>query len=194
MIFFYELLNVVLGFQRLIILQSATKSLGGFTGKMFEQRFIMHAFGLLISFFGTRILLKWLGERICLILIPVITGLLLVYFMIAYDANAILVVFMGLGTLNYAFASPLRESLYIPTVKDIRFKSKAWIDSFGMKISKAAGSSFNEAAAVLVAGSTLFHTVYAIFFSTIIGLWILLAWWLGNKYYDAIKHNKVIGE
>lgn len=193
MIFFYELLNVVLGYQRLIILQASTKSLGGFTGKMFEQRFIMHSVGLLISFFGTRVLIKRLGERICLLLIPIVTGALLFYFMVAYDANAILVVFMGLGTLNYAFASPLRESLYIPTVKDIRFKSKSWIDSFGMKISKGCGSTFNEACKTLVPGSMLFHSVYITFFTLIIGFWVMLAWWLGRQYCDAVENNKVIG-
>lgn len=193
MIFFYELLNVVLGYQRLIILQSTTKGLGGFTSKMFEQRFWMHGAGLLISFFGTRVLIKRLGERLCLLAIPVVMGLLLAYFMIAYDANAVLVVFMGLGTMNYAFASPLRESLYIPTVKDIRFKSKSWIDSFGLKISKGCGSTFNELCKGIIPGTFLFHSVYIAFFTAIIGLWVMLAWWIGKRYCDAVENNKVIG-
>jgi len=188
-IFFYEMLNVVLSYQRLGILQSG----GGFSAKMFGQRAIIHSIGFFVSFFGTRILLKKLGERVCLILTPVLIGLLLVYFMVAYDEQAVLVVFTGLGVLNYAFASPLRESLYIPTVKDIKYKSKSWIDSFGMKISKTCSSGFIESVKGLSPGTLAFNLVYISFFSGIIALWILVAWWLGRRYTQAVDNDEVIG-
>ncbi|MBP6869730.1 hypothetical protein KBC04_02515 [Candidatus Babeliales bacterium] len=188
-IFFYELLNVVLSVQRLGILQDA----GGFSAAMFHQRMVIHTIGFFVSFFGTRVLLKKLGERTCLILTPILIGILLIYFMTTYNANAVLVVFTGLGVLNYAFASPLRESLYIPTVKDIKYKSKSWIDSFGMKISKGSSSMFIEMTRNIDPGTMLFNVVYISFFSTIIALWILVAWWLGKRYTQAVEKNEVIG-
>ncbi len=188
-IFFYELLNVVLSYQRIGILQDA----GGFSAKMFGQRAFIHFIGFFVSFFGTRVLLKKLGERTCLILTPILIGCLLVYFMTTYDENAVLVVFTGLGVLNYAFASPLRESLYIPTVKDIKYKSKSWIDSFGMKISKTCSSAFIESVKNVSAGTLAFNLIYISFFSTIIALWIFVAWWLGKRYTQAIENNEVIG-
>lgn len=193
MIFFYELLNVVISVQRLVILKSAAESFSGFSGAMFEQRLIIHVIGFFVSFFGTRILLKVLGERACLLLNPMFIGLLLVYFMIMRDANAVLIVYTGLGVLNYAFASPLRESLYIPTVKDIKYKSKSWIDSFGMKISKSVSSLFIKSVKNVVPGTVMFNVVYMSFFSTVIALWILVAWWLGRRYCKAIEKNEVIG-
>lgn len=194
MIFFYEMLNVVISFQRIIILKSAAAdSIGGFSGLMFEQRMIIHCIGFFVSFFGTRVLLKVLGERMCLLLNPIFIGLLLIYFMMAHDVNAVLVVYTGLGVLNYAFASPLRESLYIPTVKDIKYKSKSWIDSFGMKISKTVSSAFIKSVKNIAPGSMLFNIVYISFFSSVIGLWILVAWWLGKRYTQAIENNEVIG-
>ena len=193
MIFFYELLNVVISFQRVVILKSAADTVGGFSGLMFEQRMIIHMIGFFVSFFGTRVLLKVLGERICLLLNPIFIGMLLIYFMMAHDVNAILVVYTGLGVLNYAFASPLRESLYIPTVKDIKYKSKSWIDSFGMKISKTASSLFIKSAKNITPGSMMFNVVYISFFSSVIALWILVAWWLGRRYTQAIEKNEVIG-
>ncbi|AXK61022.1 NTP/NDP exchange transporter [Candidatus Chromulinivorax destructor] len=193
MIFFYELLNVVISVQRLVILKSAAESFSGFSGAMFEQRLIIHVIGFFVSFFGTRILLKVLGERACLLLNPMFIGLLLVYFMVMRDAHAVLVVYTGLGVLNYAFASPLRESLYIPTVKDIKYKSKSWIDSFGMKISKSVSSLFIKSAKNVVPGTAMFNVVYISFFSTVIALWILVAWWLGRRYCKAIENNEVIG-
>jgi len=192
-IFFYELLNVVISIQRVVILQSAADSVGGFSAAMFHQRFVIHCIGFFISLIGTRILFKMLGEKICLILNPVFIGLLLIYFMIAYDEQAVLIVYTGLGVLNYAFASPLRESLYIPTVKDIKYKSKSWIDSFGMKISKTISSFFVKYAKNINPGTAMFNIVYISFFSTIIALWILVAWWLGRRYAKAIENNEVIG-
>jgi len=193
MIFFYEMLNVVISVQRLVILKSAAESFSDFSGAMFEQRFIIHFIGFFVSFFGTRVLLKMLGERACLLLNPIFIGILLIYFMMAYDKQAVLIVYTGLGVLNYAFASPLRESLYIPTVKDIKYKSKSWIDSFGMKISKTCSSAFIKSAKNVMPGTMMFNVVYISFFSTVIALWILVAWWLGRRYCKAIENNEVIG-
>ena len=193
MIFFYELLNVVIAFQRIAILKSGADSFGAFSGAMFENRAFIHMVGFFVSFFGTRVLLKTLGEKICLLLQPILIGFLLIYFMTTSDANGVLTAFTGLSILNYAFASPLRESLYIPTVKDIKYKSKSWIDSFGTKISKSASSSFIMVARNITPGSMMFHVVYISFFSTIIALWILVAWWLGRRYTKAIENNEVIG-
>lgn len=194
MMFFYELVNVVLGIQRTVILQSSAKSAVAFTGSMFMQRFQMQTAGLFVSLFGTRLLIKQLGERICLLLIPLITGVFLVYFMIAYNNQAILVVFMVLNMLNYAFASPLREALYIPTVKDMRYKSKSWIESFGQRFAKACGSvSFWGIESVAAVGSSLYMGLFSMFFAVIISCWTLVAWLLGKKYVTVIKNKEVIG-
>lgn len=191
---FYEIINVVLSYQRLLIVNAGADSLADFTSEMFKQRFYMHALGFVISFFGTRVLVKKLGERACLLLMPLIVGVLLIYFVVAYNDQAVLVVFMALGMLNYAFSSPLREALYIPTVTDIKYKSKAWIDSFGTKISKFGGSLFNKFAySFAVPGTMAFSLIYTGFFATTIVLWTAVAAWLGYRYTKAIKNNEVIG-
>lgn len=195
MIFFYELVNVILGVQRIVIMAASSKgSLAGFSGSLFMQRFIMHGVGFLISFLGTRPLIARWGERICLLLIPVIMSVLLLVFMLLYNEFAVIAVFMALGTLNYAFSSPLRESLYIPTVRDIRFKSKAWIDSFGTKFSKGCGSFIAGVIKyAVIPGSAFFIQIYSVIFVIISVLWITLAWFLGKKYEDLVDNNQVIG-
>lgn len=194
MFFFYELVNVVLGIQRTMILQHSAKDAAGFASEMFKQRFMMHALGFIVSFFGTRVIVKKLGERISLVLIPISIGVLLTYFMIMHDEQAVLIVFMLLGMLNYSFASPLRESLYIPTVKDVRFKSKAWIESFGQRFSKTCGSVvIGGVQAVAVVGSPLYTFLFSTFFAVVIVLWTMLAWFLGKKYVSVIKNKEVIG-
>jgi ATP:ADP antiporter, AAA family len=194
MMFFYELVNVVLGIQRVVILQSVAKDSAAFTGEMFKQRFWMHFVGLILSFFGTRLLIKRLGEQICLLLIPILTGLLLTYFMLAYNEQATLFVFMALGMLNYAFSSPLREALYIPTVRDVRFKSKAWIESFGQRFAKACGSGvIGSIQSFAVIGSSAYLTLFSGFFAITVVLWTIVAYLLGKKYVSVIKKGQAIG-
>lgn len=194
MMFFYELVNVVLGIQRAVIVQAGAKSAAAFTGTMFYQRFLMQSLGFIVSFFGTRVLVKKLGERICLLLIPLVTGALLVYFVAAYNEQAVVVVFMVLGMLNYAFSSPLREALYIPTVKDIRFKSKAWIESFGQRFAKACASGvIGWIQYVAAVGTPLYMGLFSSFFVVTIAGWTAVAWLLGKKYVSVIKNKEVIG-
>jgi len=194
MMFFYELVNVVLGIQRAVLVQAASKDAAAFSGTMFEQRFWMHFVGFILSFFGTRVLVKRLGEQVCLMLIPIFTGILLIYFMLTYNEQAILFVFMALGILNYAFASPLREALYIPTVKDIRFKSKAWIESFGQRFAKACGSGvIGSIQALAVIGTPLYLALFSGFFAIVVCLWTLVAYLLGRKYASVIKKGQAIG-
>lgn len=194
MMFFYELVNVVLSIQRIVILQSLAKDAAEFSGEMFLQRFWIHFAGFCVSFFGTRILIKKWGEQVCLLLIPLLTGGLLFYLMVMYNEQAILFVFMSLQMLNYAFASPLREALYIPTVRDVRFKSKAWIESFGQRIAKACGSGvIGIIQKVAIVGTSTYVALFSSFFVGVVVLWSIVAWVLGRKYASMIKKGEAIG-
>jgi AAA family ATP:ADP antiporter len=194
MMFFYELVNVVLGIQRIVLLQSFAKDAAEFSGAMFWNRVVIQGSGVIVAFLGTRILIKKLGEKICLMLFPILTGCLLIYLMVMYNEQAIILVFTLLGILNYAFAQPLREALYIPTVKDIRFKSKAWIESFGQRFAKACGSGaigFIQKMAVI--GTPAYIGLFSGFFALVIVLWTVVAYFLGRKYETVVKKGQVIG-
>ncbi|MDP3788338.1 MAG: Npt1/Npt2 family nucleotide transporter [Candidatus Chromulinivorax sp.] len=197
LVFFYESLNVVLNFQRICLLKDAATtegvfSLSGFTGSMFLQTFWMHFIGMFLSFFGVRLLLKRYGEKFCLLMIPALVALLLIYFMIVQTPDAMLCVFTGLRAINYSFSKQLSESLYIPTMKDIKFKAKSWIDSFGTKISKSAGSIFVDVVKNAVPGTASFYYVYTTFFSILIGAWFVTAFLLGRRYEKAVASNEII--
>ncbi|MGZ6250671.1 MAG: NTP/NDP exchange transporter [Candidatus Chromulinivorax sp.] len=198
LIFFYESLNVVLGFQRIALLKAAATNSHGvvsmsmLTGSMFMQRFWMHFYGMIMSLFGVRFLLKRYGEKVCLIMIPVFVGLLLIYFMVMQTPEAMLHVFVGLGTINYGFSKPLCETLYIPTIKDIKFKAKSWIDSFGTKISKSAGGLFNDSVRAVLPGSAQFYMIYSLFFTVLVFAWLFTAYLLGRRYEKAVESNQII--
>lgn len=193
LVFFYETLNVVLNFQRIGLLKEASTSMAGFTASMFWQRYQMHLYGMLLSLFGVQYLFKKLDVRKCLMVVPLSVSLLLVFFVLTYSAESILYVFIGLGTINYSLSYPLRESLYIPATKDMKFKAKAWIDTFGTKFSKGFGSLFADITSRVPANSGWFSIVYVGFFGCLMLFWFLTSWMLGKTYEKAIKSNGIIG-
>ena len=99
--------------------------------------------------------------------------------------------FVALRSIHYGFSYPVRESLYIPTVKEVKFKSKSWIDAFGTKFAKTTGWVFNHLARGLDMGA--FITAQSFLFGSIIGLWMVTAYLIGRRFERAIANNEVIG-
>lgn len=188
MIFMYETLDTILGYLRLGVAEKAAGTLAGTTAFFFWWDFIMHAVGLVISFFGTTTLLKKLGTRTCVFLIPIIMGAGLLCFVFTDNTVVAMIAITMIKSFHYAFDKPVVESLYIPTLKEIRFKSKAWIDAFGSKVAKGSGSVFNLLSSVFHSGSLFTFT-----FATIIGVWAFIAFFLGRRFDEAIANNEAIG-
>ena len=157
--------------------------------------FLVHFVGFMVSLFGTRAILEAFGIRRALLLIPTITAVLLAYFLGSYTPFAFIAVSILLKSLNYALIYPLRESLYIPTTKEIKFKAKSWIDSFGGKFGKTVGSTFNDIGQWLVrtGGAYAFFGAHVVFFSLISGIWLLVAYMLGRRFETVVENNEVIG-
>lgn len=193
LVFFYETLNVVLNFQRIGLLKDAATSMASLTAAMFWQRFLMHLYGLILAFFGVQFLFRIFGVRRCLFMVPFcITGLL-IFFLFTSSADSVVYVFLGLGTINYSLSSPLREALYIPATKDMKFKAKAWIDTFGTKFSKGFGSLFASMTSFLAVSGVALTSIYIGFFSLLMIMWFATSWLLGKKYEKAIRNNEIIG-
>lgn len=190
--FFYEVVSTVLSYLSVEVAQETSTSMTGTLSYLLNIIFWTHLSGFFISLIGTTLLFNVLGARRCLLLIPLVAGLLLFYFMMNMgDANALLIAFVALRSINYAFSWPLRESLYIPTIKTIKFKSKSWIDAFGSKFGKASGGGV-----VIVAelcGPAFFYAVYAVSFSGIVAFWLVVAWLLGRRFEKAVIKSEVIG-
>lgn len=189
--FFYEIVYTVLSYLRLGVAQSNAVTISGVSVFLLQIAFIAHFVGLIISLFGTRELLRRLGERVCLLLIPLLSGLVLFYFMFNATPYALVVAFVALRAINYAFSWPVKESLYIPTVKEIKFKSKSWIDAFGSKFAKTSGSAFNILTARV--GQTMLLPIHSFFFALVIGVWFFAAYLLGKRFEWAVAHDEVIG-
>nr|MBA2307016.1 hypothetical protein [Candidatus Dependentiae bacterium] len=191
MSFFFELISQALKVENIIFGKTASHSLSEFTAFLLWQALLVHIVAFIVVVFGTRALISYLGERRSLLVIPAATGLSMIAFVLRPSYSSAIFAFVVTRSVNYAFAAPLRESLYIPTVKEVQFKSKSWIDGVGTKFSKTCASSFNMYTDGLV-GSALLG-VQTVFFGAVISLWFLVAYALGLRFEKALKRNEVIG-
>jgi AAA family ATP:ADP antiporter len=191
LVFFYEVISTVLSFLRLGVAEANAQNISGMSKILFEMVLKTHLVGLIISVLGTRTLCNKLGTSVCLLLVPLLTGIFLLYLMVETTQTALINAFVLFKAIHYAFSWPIRESLYIPTVKEIKFKSRSWIDAFGSKLARSTGATFNIVTASL--GTTLILPIHSFFFAGIIGLWFLTALLLGRRFEKAVNNNEVIG-
>lgn len=198
-VFLWEVVNVYVNLERVTVVGRASLTMSQKTSSLLSHDFWVHAVGVFITILGTRAIIEFLGERRSLILVPGITGILMLYFFTAKQAGTAEAATMGVGityillkAVNYAFASPLRESLYIPTTKSVKFKSKSWIDSFGTKFAKSVGAVYSALSSKLV--GTAASLAGGVFFGAIIGLWMIVAHFLGRRYEQAVARGEVIGK
>lgn len=191
MSFFFELINQAIKVENIIFGKATSSNLSEFTAFLMWQSLLVHVVGFFVVVFGTRALLQALGERRSLMLIPTLTGISMIGFVIKPSYITAIIAFVVTRSVNYAFAVPLRESLYIPTIKEIQFKTKSWIDGIGTKFAKTCASSFNMYVDGLT--SQVLLTVQSFFFSWVIGFWLLTAYMLGRRFEMAVRRNEVIG-
>jgi len=193
MVFFYEILATVLSYLRLLVAKAGSSSVTETSAFLFKWVFIMQATGFFFSVVGTTAIMKKFGSRISLMLIPVFmaTGSLVFLLTHSWLPTIAMIGYVFTKTTHYAFSYPVREQLYIPTLKEIKFKSKSWIDAFGQKFAKLSGGTVNMVAARL--GSAAASPFLSVFFIACLALWSGVAFLLGIRYDRAIKRNEVIG-
>jgi ATP:ADP antiporter, AAA family len=191
MSFFFELINQALKIESIIFGKNASHTLSEFMAFLLWQALLVHIVAFIVVVFGTRALIGYLGMKRSLMLVPTATGLSMLGFILRPSYATAIFSFVVTRSVNYAFAAPLRESLYIPTIKEVQFKSKSWIDGVGIKFAKTCASSFNMYTDGLVGPALL--AVQSSFFSVVTLLWLLVAYALGWRFEKAVKRNEVIG-
>lgn len=189
-VFFWEIINVIFNNLRLTIACSEITEIAKFSSFLFKSTAIMGFISLLFVIIGTNSIVNFFGEKKGLIMIPILIGFITAFFLANKTQSTILIAWTLIRAINLSLTTPLRESLYIPTSKEIQFKSKSWIDSFGQKFSKGFGSLYNKLIQFIPASSLLYFQI--IFFSIIISCWTAIAYLLGKKWEDAIKKKEII--
>lgn len=153
---------------------------------------------LLCLILGISNVTRYLGVGVALAAMPVIVGLALFGFLTFDSLSFLFALMVGSKAINYALNGPALKQLYIPTTSDVRFKAQAWIETFGSRASKEAGSIFNMLLHPLqkifgeLAGRSYYLILSGFLGFPLLALWFATALFLGKNFRKAIDENKVI--
>lgn len=145
--------------------------------------------------FGISNITRFLGVGVALAAMPVIVGVALFGFLSLDTLRFLFALMVGSKAINYALNGPALKQLYIPTTPDVKFKAQAWIETFGSRSSKQAGSLFNMSLGPLqgafgaAIGRSYYLTLSGILCFPLLVLWFVIALFLGRSFKKAI-HNK----
>ena len=184
-IFFYEIIATMMQFHMHVLAKST------YIYPALVMRFLFN-FGLTVqltacifSLLGTSYFQRIFGIRFCLVLYPILLGIFICGYMIYPTIFFITAVMITAKSMNYALNVPAKEVLYIPTSKNIRYKSKAWIDVFGARFAKGTGSFVNE-----IIGSLVYVTGGIAL--VLISFWAVFANIIGKKFTRITNDNQKI--
>ncbi len=141
---------------------------------------------------------RFLGVGVALAAMPVIVAGALLGFLTLNSLSFLFALMVGSKAINYALNGPALKQLYIPTTPDVKFKAQAWIETFGSRTSKQAGSTFNMSLAPLqsafgaLAGKSHYLMLSGALCFPLLGAWLVIAIFLGRSFRKAIHNNTVI--
>lgn len=141
---------------------------------------------------------RFLGIKIALALMPLIVGLALFGFLTIDSLSFLFTLMVGAKAANYALNGPALKQLYIPTTKDVKFKAQAWIETFGSRSSKQAGSMFNMMLAPLqnqfgaLSGKAYYLMLSGSLGFPLLAFWFLLALFLGRRFNRAVEGGQTV--
>jgi len=152
----------------------------------------------LMALLGTSYLIKRFGLRFGLLFFPacLIIAFLSLYAYFSYGnptagsllLATFLVMMMAKG-LGYAVNNPVKEMMYIPTSKDVKFKTKGFTDVFGVRMAKMGGAQITDAYKHHLPELMIFGTYFSLGFSAI---WILAALYVGQKNEQLVKQGDIV--
>lgn len=187
---FFEFIATVIdfNFKSLVFKQfadvtSATEYLGSYGSSV-------NLVAFLCLLFGINNIQRWLGLTTALCLVPVIVGCAVAAFYVFPQLDVLFVLIVGAKAINYALNGPTIKQLYIPTSEDVKFKSQAWIETFGSRLAKASSSFVNLTKGAL--GAQLYLAMTVCMCLGLSAVWFFIALYLAGQCNKALKHNEII--
>ncbi len=143
---------------------------------------------LFFAFVGSSIFMRKLGVRGCMVAFPLLVLGMITYVWYSPTIWVLFAAIVTLKSLSYALNTPCKESLYIPTSIDIKFKAKSWIDGVGYRGFYAVGASINT----VFSSTTALMSFAPLIAMSMCGVWSGIAWYLGTKNQQLIAEKKII--
>lgn len=196
----YEVINQVIEYQ----MQSQADIFPQFSGELgfaqFQGMYGMatNTLSFLMALLGTSYLIKRFGLRFGLLFFPICLGasfsLLFAFYTFGSPTAgqllaATFVVMMIAKGLGYAVNNPVKEMMYIPTSKDVKFKAKGFIDVFGGRMSKLGGAQINNAFKANMHDLMIYGTLFSF---GLTGIWIVAAIYVGIRNAQLIENHEIV--
>ena len=183
----YEIIGTILEFQMNMIAKEVFASRDLFAAFMGKYGVSINSLTMLFALLGTSFFMRKFGLRFCLIAYPMAIGVVLLL-LLGFNfigANhveimwALFASMVAVKVFSFSLNNPTKEVMYIPTTKDIQFKAKGWIESFGSRTAKGMGAGVNYIFANNLSGLLLSGTLISL---GIVGFWICIANLLGKQF------------
>jgi len=186
----YQIVMTIVDFQFKCLADTFLVCHKAFGTYLFDAAIYINAISILFLLLGVNSISRKLGLTASLILLPSLVAASLFVLKAHMTLPIAFWVIVFCKAINYALNQPTKEQLYIPTTKEAKYKSKAWIDMFGSRCSKSVGSAVNLLHPVL--GPALFVIVSTGISLGIILVWILVGIFLGASHSLAIKNKRAV--
>ncbi len=177
-----------------------------FAGRSLEYGSYLNTYAIMTGIVSTACVLlginsiqKRLGMAASLLLLPILVAVAVVS--VKMNPQAVTIAFWIMvfsKGVNYSLNQPTLKQLYIPTTEETKYKSQAWIEMFGSRLSKAGSSLINTtkksylAALGPVRGLNQFLWLTMAISLGMIGIWLFIALYVAKKYNKAINENSVV--
>lgn len=168
--------------------QTALKAFATFMGYF---GICTNGISFLFSLFGTGKVIKAFGLTACLISFPVFMLGCTMLVWLYPDIWMVFSVMMFIKAMSYALNNPTKEILYQMTSTAIKFKCKSWIDTFGQRSSKAAGSLITNAFADSLVELVNYGSAVGIGLAAF-SIWVSM--YMGKKFDELNLTGEKVGE
>lgn len=189
MVAFYELVIVMIDFQFKWLAKAE------YTGDALTNFFTTYAIcinviAVLSVLLGSKRIFRRLGLGRTLLLLPIVVGAAAIIVNMNPILGVAFAVMVACKSINYSLNQPAKEQLYIPTSKDTKYKAKAWIDMFGIRLSKGTASAINTLRPIL--GVATFTLMSLGLSAVLIAVWFYAALFIGKEHSKAIKQDRIV--
>jgi len=197
LISFYEIIVTMLDFNFKSLVNTHYPTAHGATMYLCSYAIWVGIVSTVSIVLGINSIQRLLGLSVSLALLPILVGGAVITFS-SYPQLSLLFWIMVLSkAMNYALNQPSLKQLYIPTSKEAKYKSQAFIETYGSRGAKAAGSGINEVGKTWIkqmgsVGLQQFISYGAYVSTGIIGVWLLVAVAVSKTYQRAVREQQEI--
>jgi AAA family ATP:ADP antiporter len=195
---FYEIIVTVLDFNFKTLASAQFTVHHQLTEYLAYYGMMVGVVSMLSIILGINKIQRSLGLGASLALLPILIAVAVLTFKSYPIVSVLFWIMVFSKAVNYALNQPSMKQLYIPTSKDAKYKSQAFIEMYGSRGSKAMGSTVNLWRKTFmqkygaIAGLEQFITMCTFASLGIIGIWLPVTFYLGRTFKKAVDEKRVV--